>query len=97
MGIPQSTTMRKQSGAVLMIALVFLVAITLLTTSSMRSSNIGLFMAHNEESRVTAEQAAQALADVIVANPSSTPEHSSPPSPTSHPKNSAGNSPRHKW
>ena len=73
MGIPQSTTMRKQSGAVLMIALVFLVAITLLTTSSMRSSNIGLFMAHNEESRVTAEQAAQALADVIVANPSSTP------------------------
>ena len=56
-----------------MIALVFLVAITLLSTSSMRSSSIGLFMAQNEESRFTAEQAAQALADAIVANPASTP------------------------
>jgi Tfp pilus assembly protein PilX len=73
MRIRQSTNMKKQSGAILMVALVFLVAITLLTTSSMRSSNIGLFMAHNEESRVTAEQAAQALADAIVVNPSSTP------------------------
>lgn len=56
-----------------MIALVFLVAITLLTTSSMRSSNIGLFMAQNEESRIAAEQATQALADAIVANTASTP------------------------
>jgi hypothetical protein len=51
----------------------FLVAITLYTISSMRSSNIGLFMAQNEESQVTAMQAAQALADVIVASPDSTP------------------------
>jgi len=51
----------------------FLVAITLYTISSMRSSNIGLFMAQNEESRVAAEQAAQALADAIVASPASTP------------------------
>ena len=65
--------MQKQRGAILMIALVFLIAITLLTTSSMKSSNIGLLMAQNEESRVAAEQAAQALADAIVANPSSTP------------------------
>ena len=64
---------QKQRGAILMIALVFLIAITLLTTSSMRSSNIGLFMAQNEESRVAAGQAAQALADAIVANPASTP------------------------
>ena len=35
--------------------------------------NIGLFMAQNEESRVAAEQAAQALADAIVASPASTP------------------------
>ncbi len=56
-----------------MIALVFLIAITLFSTSSMKSSNIGLFMAQNEESRFTAEQAAQALADAIVANPASTP------------------------
>ena len=51
----------------------FLVAITLYTISSMRSSNIGLFMAQNEESRVAAAQAAaqaaQALADAIVATP----------------------------
>ena len=56
-----------------MIALVFLVAITLFTVSSMRSSNIGLRMAQNEEARITAVQAAQALADAIVANPASTP------------------------
>ena len=65
--------MQKQRGAILMIALMFLVAITLLTLSSMRSSNIGLFLAQNEESRVAAEQAAQALADAIVATPASTP------------------------
>ena len=69
----QAINIRNQNGAILMIALVFLIAITLLSTSSMRSSNIGLFMAQNEESRFTAEQAAQALADAIVANPSSTP------------------------
>jgi Tfp pilus assembly protein PilX len=63
----------RQRGAILVIALMFLVAITLYTISSMRSSNIGLFMAQNEESRVAAEQAAQALADAIVASPASTP------------------------
>ena len=63
----------RQRGAILVIALIFLVAITLYTVSSMRSSNIGLFMAQNEESRVAAEQAAQALADAIVASPASTP------------------------
>ncbi len=64
---------KKQRGAILVIALVFLMAITLFTISSMRSSNIGLHMAQNEESRIAAVQAAQALADVIVANPASTP------------------------
>jgi hypothetical protein len=66
-------TKQKQEGAILVIALMFLVAITLFTISSMRSSNIGLHMAQNEESRVAAIQAAQALADAIVANPASTP------------------------
>ena len=56
-----------------MVALMFLIAITLLTLSSMRATNIGLYMAQNEESRIAAEQAAQALADAIVANPSATP------------------------
>jgi len=64
---------KSQSGAILIIALVFLVAITLLTTSSMRSSNIGLFLAQNEESRIAADQAAQGLADAVVSNPASTP------------------------
>ena len=63
----------KQRGAILVIALMFLIAITLLTVSSMRATNIGLYMAQNEESRIAAEQAAQALADAIVANPSATP------------------------
>jgi len=63
----------RQRGAILVIALMFLVAITLFTVSSMRSSNIGLHMAQNEESRIAAVQAAQALADAIVANPASTP------------------------
>ena len=63
----------RQGGAILVIALMFLVAITLFTLSSMRTSNISLHMAQNEESRVAAVQAAQALADAIVANPASTP------------------------
>ena len=63
----------RQRGAILIIALMFLVAITLFTISLMRSSNIGLFLAQNEESRIAAEQAAQALADAIVATPASTP------------------------
>jgi hypothetical protein len=45
---------------------------TLYTLSSMRSSNISLHMAQNEESRVAATQAAQALADALVADPRST-------------------------
>ena len=69
----QFSSKQRQGGAILVVALMFLVAITLYTISSMRSSNIGLFMAQNEESRVTAEQAAQALADAIVASPASTP------------------------
>ena len=68
-----STVVNRQQGAILVVALMFLIAITLLTLSSMRATNIGLYMAQNEESRIAAEQAAQALADAIVANPSATP------------------------
>lgn len=73
MRLTTTPTRQKQRGAILVIALMFLVAITLYTISSMRSTNIGLLMAQNEESRVAAEQAAQALADSIVATPASTP------------------------
>lgn len=64
---------QRQSGVILIIVLVFLIAITLLTTSAMRSSNLGLTMAANEESRVAADQATQAIADAVVSNPASTP------------------------
>ena len=70
---PMTNRPLEQRGAILIVALMFLIAITLFTLSSMRSSNIGLFLAQNEESRVAAEQAAQALADAIVASPASTP------------------------
>jgi hypothetical protein len=63
----------RQGGAILIVTMVFLVAISLLTVSSMQASNIGLFMAHNEESRIAAEQGAQALADAIFSDPSATP------------------------
>ena len=68
-----NTGFRKQQGAILVISLVFLVAITLLTIASVRSSNIGLRMAQNEESRITAEQGAQAIADAIVSDARTTP------------------------
>ena len=63
----------QQRGAILVITLVFLIAISMLTVSSMQSSNIGLRMALNEESRLTASQGAQALADAIVYLPAATP------------------------
>jgi Tfp pilus assembly protein PilX len=63
----------QQRGAILVITLVFLIAISMLTVSSMQSSNIGLHMAQNEESRLTAAQGAQALADAIVSIPAATP------------------------
>ncbi len=64
---------KQQRGAILIITLLFLIAITLLTISSMSGSNIGLHMAQNEESRVAAKQGAQALADAIVSDPGTTP------------------------
>ena len=73
MRINSIAPVNRQQGAILVVALMFLIAITLLTISSMRAANIGLYMAQNEESRIAAEQAAQALADAIVANPSATP------------------------
>ena len=73
MRIQSSSTFRRQSGVILVTSLVFLIAITLLTIASMRSSNIGLHMAQNEESRIMATQGAQALADAIASDPNTTP------------------------
>jgi hypothetical protein len=72
MGQPTIALKVRQQGAVLIVALLFLIAMTLYTLSSMRSSNISLHMAQNEESLVAATQAAQALADALVADPGST-------------------------
>ena len=69
----KQNSMIRQGGAILIVTMVFLVAISLLTVSSMQASNIGLFMAQNEESRIAAEQGAQALADAIFSDPSATP------------------------
>jgi len=63
----------RQQGSILIITMLFLIAISILAVSSMQSSNIGLYMAQNEESRIAAAQGAQALADAIVSNPASTP------------------------
>jgi len=73
MQLSHSNMQKNQRGAVLVITMLFLVAISVLAVTSMQSSNIGLFMAQNEESRITAAQGAQALADAIVANPAATP------------------------
>ena len=62
-----------QRGSVLVVTMLFLIAISVLAATAMQSSNIGLYMAQNEESRVAAVQGAQALADAIVSNPASTP------------------------
>ena len=63
----------RQRGAILVMTMIFLVAISIIAAASMQSSNIGLFMAQNEESRISAVQGAQALADAIVSDPAATP------------------------
>lgn len=67
------STKQYQGGAILVVALVFLVAISMLAIGSMGSANIGLHMAQNEESRITALQGAQALADAIISDSGTTP------------------------
>ena len=73
MKFPSHRSPIKQRGAVLVVTMLFLIAISMLAVSSMQTSNIGLYMAQNEESRISAAQGAQALADAIVSNPASTP------------------------
>lgn len=54
---------QNQSGAALLVALSFLVVITLISITSMRSSTTELRLANNNEQRVAAEQAAQSAMD----------------------------------
>ncbi len=62
-----------QSGAILVIVLVFLGVITLLSMGSMRGSTTGIYMAQNEEARFAGIQEAQALTEAIVSDPAATP------------------------
>lgn len=53
----------KQKGAALLVALSFLVVITLISITSMRASTTELRLANNNEQRVAAEQVAQSAMD----------------------------------
>lgn len=64
---------RAQRGAALVTALIFLIIITAIALSSMRSSTQELRMAVNAEERVSAGQLAQALSDAVSSSPASTP------------------------
>jgi hypothetical protein len=64
---------RKEAGATLVAALVFLAIISLLSMTAMRSSTAALRMAQNEEARFAAIQVAQAITEAIVGSPASTP------------------------
>ncbi|MDX1454725.1 MAG: PilX N-terminal domain-containing pilus assembly protein [Gammaproteobacteria bacterium] len=63
----------RQSGAALFMALIFLIIITLISLSAMRSSIIELRMANNDEMNAQAAQKAQAIIDATIANTSNTP------------------------
>ncbi len=62
-----------QSGAILVIVLVFLGVITLLSMGSMRGSTTGMYLARNEEARFAGIQEAQALTEAIISNSAATP------------------------
>jgi Tfp pilus assembly protein PilX len=59
----------KQQGAALLVALSFLVVITLISVAGMRSSTTELRLASNNEARVAAAQVAQSAVDATVSDP----------------------------
>jgi Tfp pilus assembly protein PilX len=61
--------MSKQHGAALLVALSFLVVITLISLTAMRSTTTELRLASNNEERVAAEQLAQSAVDSVMSNP----------------------------
>ena len=65
--------MNKQRGAALITALIFLIIITMLSLSSMRSSMMELRQATNDEIRASAFQSAQTLVDAVLNTPSTMP------------------------
>jgi len=62
-------SIHQQNGAALLVALSFLVVITLISLTAMRSTTTELRLANNNEERVAAEQMAQSAIDSVVSNP----------------------------
>jgi hypothetical protein len=63
----------RDRGFALITALIFLLVITLLSVSAMRSSRTELRMSSNAEARSVAFQTAQAMLDAIAVHPAATP------------------------
>lgn len=61
--------LKQQQGAALLVALSFLVVITLISLSAMRSSTTELRLASNNEEQMAALQVAQAAVDSALSNP----------------------------
>jgi len=70
---PIKITPRQQRGVALITALIFLIIITMLSLSNMRSSTLELRMANNDEVRVAAFQMAQAVVDATFDDSANTP------------------------
>lgn len=62
-----------QEGAALITALIFLVLITMLSLSSMRSSMLEMRQAQNDEIRIAAFEGAQAVIDAVLDSPTNMP------------------------
>lgn len=69
-GLHRHRAQNRQDGAALITALVFLVALTVLTLASLGTSLLQLRMSGNEESTMKARQSAQAVTDNVVDNAS---------------------------
>ena len=67
------STARRQRGVVLFISMIMLIVIGMLTVTLMGMSRVETRMANNEEARINALQAAQAMSDLIVSRPDMTP------------------------
>lgn len=59
----------RQRGTALLVALSFLVVITLISLTAMRSTTTELRLASNNEERVAAEQVAQSAVDSVTSDP----------------------------
>lgn len=66
--LPLNSVPSRQKGVVLVVALVLLVAITLLSLAGMSTTTLELLMATNQQSRVNAFQQAEAGLDAVGSN-----------------------------